>query len=93
MKFPLGQIVATPGALDALQESGEEPGPYLPRHNGGDWGELDEHDRRENEVSLEHGFRSKRLQAANRSHHLGLSARRIAPARPFCSPKNTEPGG
>jgi hypothetical protein len=57
MKFPLGQILATPGALDALQESGEKPGPYLRRHNGGDWGVLNEHDMRENQVSLQHGFR------------------------------------
>lgn len=56
-KFPLGRVVATPGALEALQESGEDPSPYLRRHNGGDWGEVDESDRRENEVSLQNGFR------------------------------------
>jgi hypothetical protein len=28
MKFELGRIVATPGALSALQESGEEPLTY-----------------------------------------------------------------
>jgi hypothetical protein len=56
-KFPLGRVVATPGALAALQESGEEPTPYLQRHCGGDWGDVDEHDRNENEFSLEHGFR------------------------------------
>jgi len=50
-------VVATPGALAALQESGEEPTAYLRRHNGGDWGELDEHDSVENELSLQHGFR------------------------------------
>lgn len=56
-KFSLGRVVATPGALTALQESSEEFSSYLRRHNGGDWGELDEHDRKENEFSLEHGFR------------------------------------
>lgn len=50
-------MVATPGALAALRESGEEPTPYLRRHNGGDWGDVNEHDRKENEFSLEHGFR------------------------------------
>lgn len=50
-------MVATPGALAAFEESGEEPTPYLQRHCGGDWGEVDEHDRKENEFSLEHGFR------------------------------------
>lgn len=57
LKFPLGQVVATPGALGALQESGEEVTPYLRRHSGGDWGELDEHDLRENQLSLQRGFR------------------------------------
>jgi hypothetical protein len=57
MKFPVGQIVATPGAVAALQESGEEATPYLRRHNGGDWGELDVHDLRENQLSLQRGFR------------------------------------
>ena len=30
---------------------------YLARHASGDWGELDAHDRRENERSLIHGWR------------------------------------
>jgi hypothetical protein len=30
---------------------------YLVRHIAGDWGEVDEQDRRENELSLVHGFR------------------------------------
>jgi hypothetical protein len=29
----------------------------LRRHNGGDWGELDVHDLRENQLSLQRGFR------------------------------------
>jgi hypothetical protein len=56
-KFQPGRIVATPGALAAVTESGEQPFEYLNRHIHGDWGELSEHDRRENELSLEHGFR------------------------------------
>ena len=56
-KFLPGHIVATPGAIAALEESGELPFQYLNRHIHGDWGEVDEHDRRENELSLQHGFR------------------------------------
>ena len=56
-RFPLGQIVATPGALAAFQESGDNPASFLTRHVTGDWGELDEEDRRENEFSVAHGFR------------------------------------
>ena len=56
-RFPLGQIVATPGALDAMSKAGQTPLEFLTRHAGGDWGELDEHDRSENERSLEDGCR------------------------------------
>jgi hypothetical protein len=56
-KFPLGQIVATPGALAALEKSSEEPSTFLARHLSGDWGDLSEEDRKENEFSLLHGFR------------------------------------
>ena len=56
-KFPLGQIVATPGALAALEKSSEEPSTFLARHLSGDWGDLSEEDRKENEFSLAHGLR------------------------------------
>jgi hypothetical protein len=56
-KFELGQIVATPGALAAMEESGEQPSDFLSRHEAGDWGDLCVEDRKENEFSLEHGFR------------------------------------
>ncbi len=56
-RFPLGDVVATPGALELLERAGEMPATYLARHQGGDWGELSEEDRQENELSLQHGFR------------------------------------
>ena len=55
--FEPGQIVATPGALAALKKAGQQPGEFLTRHINRDWGDLDEEDRKENEYSLEHGFR------------------------------------
>jgi hypothetical protein len=55
--FPLGQIVATPGALDALTRAEQTPGEFLCRHAEGDWGQLDAHDVAENLYSLKHGFR------------------------------------
>ncbi len=55
--FPLGRVVATPGALKLLEEVGEELLCLLARHASGDWGELDPYDRRENELSLKHGWR------------------------------------
>ena len=56
-KFPLGQTVATPGALAALASTGQSPLEFLDRHVQGDWGELSEEDRQENEFSLREGFR------------------------------------
>jgi hypothetical protein len=55
--FTLGQVVATPGALAAIGVSGDDISIYLARHQSGDWGEIDTHDRKENELSLEQGFR------------------------------------
>jgi len=49
--------LATPGALRLLRDAGEDPLSYVFRHASGDWGDLDAHDRRENERSLEHGWR------------------------------------
>ena len=43
--FDLGQLVATPGALAALEKSGETPMEFLSRHVRGDWGELPEEDK------------------------------------------------
>ncbi len=48
-KFQLGQTVMTRGAAAAFEEAHEQPFGYIRRHSIGDWGELDEHDRQENE--------------------------------------------
>src|SRR5260370_42170343 len=56
-RFPLGRVLATPGALQALENAGQEPQEFLDRHVNGDWGEVDCHDAAENEFSLERGFR------------------------------------
>lgn len=42
--FVLGQIVATPGALKALERTHQSPQEFLSRHVTGDWGEMDEQD-------------------------------------------------
>jgi hypothetical protein len=43
-KFSLGQLAATPGALEALKEGSQTPGFFLARHAAGDWGDVDEED-------------------------------------------------
>ena len=55
--FPLGGVLATPGALEALRAVGKDPLRLLGRHASGDWGQLDAHDRRENGLALKHGRR------------------------------------
>jgi hypothetical protein len=55
--FPLGQIVATPGALDALTRADQTPSEFLCRHSAGGWGQLDVHDTAENLYGLKYGFR------------------------------------
>jgi hypothetical protein len=56
-RFALGQTFITPGAEEALQIAGQTELEFLRRHMSCDWGELSEDDLRENELSLEQGFR------------------------------------
>lgn len=56
-RFGLGVLVATPGALAALRESGQTPADFLKRHARGDWGDVDGHDHKQNEIALRDGGR------------------------------------
>jgi len=56
-KFPLGHVVATPGALELLHDSGESPSIFLSRHSQGDWGEVCQEDRQLNDQALVDGSR------------------------------------
>lgn len=56
-KFPLGQIVATPGAIEALAEADQGVLDFLLRHVTGDWGDVVREDAAENELALTEGFR------------------------------------
>ncbi len=55
--LPLGQIVATPGALAALEEAGQQPTTFLERHESGDWGDCGAEDKQENDLSVRESFR------------------------------------
>jgi hypothetical protein len=56
-KFSLGQLVATPGALKALAEAGQSPAFFLDRHVQGDWGLVNDEDKRLNDQALMDGGR------------------------------------
>ena len=55
--FSLGEIVATRGALAALEKAGQPPLVFLLRHAAGDWGEVCPEDWQQNDEAVEHGDR------------------------------------
>lgn len=55
--FKLGQVVATPAALQALEDAQQSVWEFLFRHVSGDWGELSDDDRRLNDEAVKDGSR------------------------------------
>ena len=55
--FPLGQVVATPGAIAVMERLGINPTDLIARHVTGDWGDIDPEDRGLNEQALLDGSR------------------------------------
>ena len=56
-RFQLGRCVSTPGALAALEESGELPAKFIRQHHAGCWGDVCEDDAVANEQALGNGER------------------------------------
>ncbi len=71
-KFPLGQILATPGAIEALQQSNQLPGEFLARHVAGDWGEVCADDKALNDESLIDGSRILSAYRTSRNERLWI---------------------
>lgn len=57
VRFNMGQIVATPGALEAMQRNNSHGLEYLRRHVSGDWGIVCEEDKQANEDAIKTGAR------------------------------------
>lgn len=57
VRFPLGQIVSTPGALDLMERYHVNPLLLLGRHLAGDWGDVCQDDAQANQDALENGAR------------------------------------
>jgi hypothetical protein len=55
--FKLGQVVATPGALEALEKAQQTPWEFLSRHVAGDWGVVGAEDAEANNLALKDGSR------------------------------------
>ncbi|MHB8954455.1 MAG: hypothetical protein ACYC4U_15905 [Pirellulaceae bacterium] len=56
-KFTLGRLLATPGALAALDEAGQTPLEIISRHVSGDWGDVSPSDKELNDQALIDGSR------------------------------------
>lgn len=56
-KFDLGQVVATPGALAALEQHQISPLTLISRHVSGDFGDIDREDWQTNLAALRYGQR------------------------------------
>ena len=56
-KFDLGRLLATPGALAALEASGQRPIQFISRHAQRDWGQVCAEDGQLNDAALVDGSR------------------------------------
>ena len=55
--FPLGKRAITQRAMEVLQQFNISPEAYFARHQMGDWGDLEDEDRKSNEVAINLGER------------------------------------
>ena len=75
-RFALGQTCATPGALESLSDAGQDAAQFLSRHQSGDWGDLSDEDKQENEFSVDKRFENLLSLSSERwdkdmDHHRG----------------------
>ena len=57
VSFPLGQVVTTPAAREAIEAAGHTPQSLLDRHAAGDWGDLSDEDKEQNTQGVKRGHR------------------------------------
>jgi hypothetical protein len=71
-RFHLGHVVATPGALDALEANGERATNFLNRHQTSDGGEVCNADAEENELSVMNSSRLLSAYSTAKGEKLGV---------------------
>lgn len=71
VNLPLGQVLITPGAIEALAAEKASPRLFLARHQRGDWGEMDAGDWSANDQAL---YQEERILS---SYVLPETARRL----------------
>ena len=70
--FPLGQLVATPGAIDAMARSGDNLAVFIARHARCDWGDVGAEDWRLNDQALVGGERILSAYSTSGSHRIWI---------------------
>jgi hypothetical protein len=86
--FKLGQIVSTPGAIEALSQPGTDWMALLMRHSTGDWGDLDAKDKRANDDAVMNGGRILSTYNLSTDARIWSSPKRIDPRRSSYSRKH-----
>ena len=71
-RFSLGQVVATPGALEVLQHAERDPVEFLARHIVGNWGDLDDEDKQANDQAVQEGSRILSAYRTNKNIKIWL---------------------
>ena len=69
-RFSLGKLVATPGALEALESNRQNAGTFLSRHQLGDWGDMCDADKQSNDLATAHEGDPGRQQRVLSSYSL-----------------------
>lgn len=70
--FSLGEVVATPGALDLLDRTSTNSLLLLLRHQQGDWGDVPTEDAAENVFAIKNGLRILSSYTLNQSERLWI---------------------
>ena len=71
-RFEPGQILATPGALKALERDQQSPAEFLDRHVRGDWGEVCDEDAAANDAALQDGSRLLSAYSTRGGHKIWI---------------------
>lgn len=70
--FALGQLLATPGALELLKSYQLTALPFVLRHVSGDWGDICAEDRQSNADALHYGYRLMSVYELSKAERLWI---------------------
>jgi len=88
--FPAGRLLATPEALALLDRVNRSPLEFLSRYLRGNWGDLCQDDKTENELSLKQGFRLLSSYSVSEAQTLWILTEADSRPQHCCCATNTE---